>query len=108
MVDTIIIHMGLLGLGRIVLHEVVSILAGDTVNMGDFVSKLDTVELVGVLQEFGPERCCDELGPVGQLINHIGDSFPVLSIQSSVDLVEQIERSRVALLDCEDECKGNK
>ena len=50
-----------------------------------------------------PESGGDELGAVRQLVDHVGDGLPVHRVEGRVDLVEEVERRRVALLDGEDE-----
>ena len=40
------------------------------------------------------------------LMQHLGDGSAVLGVEVGIDFVEEIERSRVAALDCEDEGQG--
>ena len=51
-----------------------------------------------VVQLCLPEGCRDELGPVRQLVYHVGHGLPVHRVQRLVDLVKQVEWSRVAFL----------
>ena len=60
-----------LGLGGVIVHEVEGLLLGDTVHVRHLVPELDTVELAGVLEELGPEGRRDELGAVGELVDHV-------------------------------------
>ena len=46
--------------------------------MGDFVAEPDAVELARVLEQLPPEGGRDELGAVGQLVDHVGYGFPVV------------------------------
>lgn len=39
-------------------------------------------------------------------MQHLGDGSAVLGVEVGIDFVEEIERSRVAALDCEDEGQG--
>ena len=56
------------------------------------------------LDELGPERGGDELrASVSLRAHHRGDRGAVLRVQRGVDLVEQVERHRVAPLDGEDQ-----
>ena len=50
-----------------------------------------------------PESGGDELRAVRELVDHVGDGLPVHGVEGRVDLVEEVERRRVALLDGEDE-----
>ena len=45
-----------------------------------------------------PEGCCDKLSTVGQLVDHVGNGLPVHRDQRLVNLVKQVERSRVTFL----------
>ena len=45
-----------------------------------------------------PEGCCNKLSTVGQLVDHVGHGLPVHRVQGLVDLVKQVERSRVTFL----------
>ena len=56
-----------------------------------------------LLVDYMPESCGDELRAVRQLVDHICDGLPVHGVEGRVDLVEEVERRRVALLDGEDE-----
>ena len=45
-----------------------------------------------------PECCCDKLGSICQLVDHVGHGLPVHRVQRLVDLVEQVEGSGVTFL----------
>ena len=51
-----------------------------------------------VVQLCLPEGCGDELGPVRQLVYHVGHGLPVHRVQCLVDLVKQVEGGRVTFL----------
>jgi hypothetical protein len=42
----------------------------------------------------------------GDLLEHLRYSCPVLGIKIGVDFIEEVERSGIALLNCEDESEG--
>ena len=47
---------------------------------------------------FIPESSGDKLGAFSQFVNHVSHSFSMLSVKGSVDLVKEVERCRIALL----------
>ena len=51
-----------------------------------------------VVQLCLPEGCRDELSPVRKLVYHVGHGLPVHGVERLVDLVKQVEWSRVAFL----------
>ena len=51
-----------------------------------------------VVQLCLPEGCRDELSPVRKLVYHVGHGLPVHRVQRLVDLVKQVEWSRVTFL----------
>ena len=51
-----------------------------------------------VIQLCLPEGCRDELGPVRQLVYHVGHGLPVHRVQRLVDLVKQVEGGGVTFL----------
>lgn len=66
----------------IVLHEIASHLTSHTVDMGHFVPESYTIKFVRMLQQLWPERRRDELRIVTLLVDHVGDSFAMLGVQS--------------------------
>ena len=54
----------------VVFDEVFGLFSGYRVDMTDFVSEFHAVKLIGRLQEFGSERCGDELSFFSQLTEH--------------------------------------
>ena len=101
----------------IVIYKVEGLLLSDAVDVGDLVPELHSVELVGMLQQLRsekqnifkiiagekeeevlPEGCGDKLSAVGQLVDHVGHGLPVHGVERLVDLVKQVEWSRVAFL----------
>ena len=92
----------------IVLDKVEGLLFADAVDDADLVAKAHAVELVGVLEQLGSESGRDELGLVGQLVNHVGHALSVLRVERLVDLVEQVEGRRIAALDGEYERERDK
>src|SRR5437867_5078292 len=59
--------------------------------------------MVRLLEGDLPERDLNELCRVRVLLDHLRDPFRVYGVQVLVDLVEEVERRGVELLDCEDE-----
>ena len=55
-----------------------------------------------------PEGGGDELRAVRELVDHVGDGLPMHRVECRVDLVEEVERRRVALLDGEDQRQRHK
>eukprot|EP00053_Salpingoeca_punica_P019011 m.189584 g.189584 ORF g.189584 m.189584 type:complete len:1017 (-) comp17550_c0_seq2:745-3795(-) len=90
------------------LDEVEGALLRAQLNVGDLVGEGDAVVLVGVGQQLGAEGGGDVLGVARRLADHLGDGRAVGGVQSLVNLVEEVERSRVATLDGEDEREGHK
>ena len=45
-----------------------------------------------------PEGCCDKLSTVGKFVDHVGHGLPVHRVQGLVDLVKEVEWSRVTFL----------
>merc|ERR1719397_2255088 len=60
-----------------------------------------------MLQQLRPKGCCDELGSVREFVDHVGNGLPIHRVQRLVDLVKQVERCGVTLLDGEDESHGD-
>lgn len=54
---------------------------GDTFDVTDFITEFDTIIFVRMLKQFGPESGRDKLGVFRQLVDHVCNSFPVLSIK---------------------------
>lgn len=54
-----------------------------------------------------PEGSRDELSIRTEFVNHISDCFPMLSVQSLIDLIEKVERCRIAFLNGENQRQGN-
>ena len=52
----ILLSFPFLGIELIIIHKVEGFLLCDAVHVRDFVPELHTVELVGVLQQLGPEQ----------------------------------------------------
>ena len=52
----ILLSFPFLGIELIIIHKVEGLLLCDAVHVRDFVPELHTVELVGVLQQLGPEQ----------------------------------------------------
>lgn len=48
----------------IILDKVLGLLAGNTINVADLIAKPYAIELVRILQQFGPERGGNKLGRV--------------------------------------------
>lgn len=70
-----------LGVCSAILDEVPRLLPADALDVRHLVPELDSVELVRVLQQLGPERGGDELRRRGELVDHVGDGFTVLGVQ---------------------------
>mmetsp|Transcript_26475 Transcript_26475/g.62193 ORF Transcript_26475/g.62193 Transcript_26475/m.62193 type:complete len:201 (+) Transcript_26475:93-695(+) len=72
----------------------------------------DPVTVLRNLNKLRTEGTGDKLrwvvGIVGLIVNHVCDSLAVSRIESLVEFVEDVERSRIAPLDREDESHGNK
>ena len=56
------------------------------------------VKFEKVLKNNKPESCCNELRAVRELVDHVSHSLPVHRVQRLVDLVEEVEGSRVTFL----------
>lgn len=65
----------------IVFHEFSSNIPGHTVNVRHFVPEPDTVEFVGMLEQFWPESGRDELCIFAELVNHVGNGMSMLSVK---------------------------
>ena len=50
------------------------------------------------IKKYKPESCCDELRSIGELVDHVGHRLPVHRVQGLVDLVKEVEWSRVTFL----------
>ena len=58
---------------------------GDAFDVTDFVTELDSVIFVRMLQQLGSESGRDKLGVFGQLVDHVCNTFPVLGIQGLIN-----------------------
>lgn len=87
----------------IVFDEISGLVPGHALDVADFVPKLDSVELVRMLEQLWSESGGNKLGLGGQLVDHVGHGLAMLRVQRLIDFVEQIERGRIALLDREDQ-----
>lgn len=93
------------------LDKLQGLLALDDVDAARLVAGGDAVALVGDEEHLRPEGGADELAAAAVLVGALGrDALQhrrhrgaVLRVQVGVDLVEQVEGRRVALLDREDE-----
>lgn len=65
----------------VIFHEVIGFFTRHTVDVTHLVAEFDSVELVGVFQEFRSEGSRDELSCFGQFVDHIGYSLTMLRIQ---------------------------
>lgn len=88
----------ILSMDLVIIHKIDCILWINRNDRGDLVAEKNTKVLVGVLKQLRSESGTNKLGIFGQLSNHQGDTLSVLSVQSSIHLIEQIYRSRVTLL----------
>jgi hypothetical protein len=80
----------------------------------------NAVALIRYKQHLGSEGSADELAAhavstfvgvfavllCGDLFEHLRYCGTVLGVEVCVDFVEEVERRRVTLLNCEDECEG--
>lgn len=64
-----------------VLHEVPGLVSRDALDVRHLVPELDAVELVRVLEQLRPEGGRDELRRRRQLVDHVRDRAPVLSVE---------------------------
>lgn len=90
----------------LLLHKLQRFLARHHVNRTGLVAETDTVALLRHMQHLRSESSTDEL-PIRRVrdgLQHLRDSRTVLRIEVGIDLVEQIERCRIAGLDGEHKC----
>lgn len=66
----------------IVFNEVSGYFSCHTIDVRHFISEEDTIEFVGMLEQFRSESGCDELCIFAEFMDHIGNGFPVLCIES--------------------------
>lgn len=70
----------------VVFDEISRLFATHAFHVTHFVTKFDTVKLIGVFQQFGSESRRYELSFARQLVDHVGYGFSVLGVQRLVDL----------------------
>lgn len=85
----------------VVLDEISGNLPSDAFDVTDFITELDAVKLVRMLEQLGTERGGNKLCAGRQLVDHVGHRFTMLRVQSLIDFVEQVERGGVAFLNRE-------
>lgn len=89
------------------LDELHGRLAVDDVNATGLVGVADSVALLRDHNHLRPERSANELTTalcvVGQSLEHLRHSRAVLRVEVGVNLIEEVERRRVALLDGKDQ-----
>ena len=66
--------------------------------LGGVVGLVDADQAIGLLEHVGPERDDDELGVAGPLLDEVGHDGGVLEVQGSVDLVHEVEGSRLVVV----------
>lgn len=98
-------------LGPLPLHEIQRGLPIHHSNTTRLITIPYTIAFLRDKQHLRAEGRADELAAavvcaLGQGLEHVGDGGAVLGVEIGVDLVEEVERSRVALLDGEDESEG--
>lgn len=84
------------------LNELLGLLLLDSLDSRHLLLvKVDAVELVGVNEHLATESRGDKLRVPRQLIDHLCNRPAVLFVKIGVNLVKQVERCRVALLNRE-------
>lgn len=89
-------------------HKLQGLLSRYDIDGTGFVPKTDTVALLCDQQHFRTEGSADKLSicSIRDGLQHLRNCCTVLSVQVGIDLVEQIERSRITSLDGENQRKS--
>lgn len=72
------------------------------------IPELDAIIPLSRLEQFRSESGGDKLCVRFEIFDHVSDSSTILRVQCRVDLIKEVERRRVALLDGEDEGESHK
>jgi len=88
-------------------HKLQRRLTIDNINAARLVRVCNTIAFFSNKYHLWPERCADKLpssilGLCRKRLNHMRNGSAILSVEVGIDLVEEVERCRVALLNRED------
>lgn len=98
------VHMHGPQLSLLLLNKFERLLPRNHINGTGLLSEAHAVALLRDMQHLRSEGCADKLAVsgVGNGLQHLCNGCTVLSVEVGVDFVEEVERCRVAGLDCED------